>query len=212
MSCQAFQTVVAGLGMNASQFATTSPCCNATVQSTPVVPPFVSCHANNTLKELALVTKESKPVPTSLSQFTGLEYLFLGGKWTGVVPKEYANLTRLSGFALQGTALSGSLPAEYAVWNLTRLNLIGNRELKGSIPEALGSWMELDDVSIAENGLQGALPSSWKNMVHPRHCYMDQATCKALTNKPTTCESFCGWTSGATRESALWMLFAVVLF
>jgi hypothetical protein len=71
--------------------------------------------------------------------------------------------------------------------------------------------MELRDNSIAENGLQGALPASWKN-VHPRHCYMDQPTCKALTNKPTTCEGFCTWTSGATRESALWMLFALVFF
>ncbi|MCE2423451.1 MAG: leucine-rich repeat domain-containing protein [Gemmatimonadetes bacterium] len=104
------------------------------------------------------------PIPAELGDLVLLEELYLGAaNLTGPVPPELANLTSLRVLSLSGNGLSGAIPDELGgLASLSDLYLSGNFGLSGSLPP---EWAlpDLERLDIALT--QTCAPDSWQEQL-----------------------------------------------
>ncbi|MCY4430651.1 MAG: M12 family metallo-peptidase, partial [Rhodospirillales bacterium] len=104
------------------------------------------------------------PIPAALGDLVLLEELYLGAaNLTGPVPPELANLTSLRVLSLSGNGLSGAIPDELGgLASLSHLYLSGNFGLSGSLPP---EWAlpDLERLDIALT--QTCAPDSWQEQL-----------------------------------------------
>ncbi len=94
---------------------------------------------------------------------TRLEFIQEG--FTGSIPKEIGNLTKLKYLALLGNALGGTIPTE--IGNLKELEYLylSFNEFKGTIPKEIGNLKELKDLVLDVNrSLTGTIPKEIGNL------------------------------------------------
>ncbi|KAG9143373.1 hypothetical protein Leryth_022224 [Lithospermum erythrorhizon] len=82
---------------------------------------------------------------------------------TGVLPEEFANLTRLTELELTRNYFNGSIPLAITRIPLTFLSLIGNR-ISGPIPKEIGNIATLEHLLLEDNQLEGPLPEEIGNL------------------------------------------------
>ena len=86
------------------------------------------------------------PIPPEIGDFTRLSELRLeGNHFMGPIPPELGNLTRLTELRLEGNDLTGPIPPELGnLTRLTELDFSGNSGLAGSLPTELTGLGELE--------------------------------------------------------------------
>ncbi|XP_061343588.1 probable LRR receptor-like serine/threonine-protein kinase At1g53430 [Gastrolobium bilobum] len=90
--------------------------------------------------------------------------IFLKGQnISGVVPREFGNLTQLKVLDLTRNYLSGSIPTSFSHNSLVILSLLGNR-LSGPIPTEIGDIASLEELILESNLLGGPLPPNLGNL------------------------------------------------
>uniref|UniRef100_A0A7N0RFV7 non-specific serine/threonine protein kinase n=1 Tax=Kalanchoe fedtschenkoi TaxID=63787 RepID=A0A7N0RFV7_KALFE len=138
----------------------------------------------------------SGPLPSSLSNFTSLQILFLSGnKFSGPVPPSIGQLTELSKLDLSTNALSGEIPPEIGdCYHLTYLDMSQNN-LSGAIPPQISNLRILDYLNISRNRLNQSIPGSIGTM-------------KSLTKADFSFNDF----SGDLPESGQFALFNASAF
>ncbi|PAN13098.1 hypothetical protein PAHAL_2G313900 [Panicum hallii] len=103
----------------------------------------------------------SARVPPALGELAALEILQVGSVpgLSGPVPASFANLTRLRDLDVNGTSISGPVPAALLAGaaNLSTL-VIANSKLAGPIPASLASLPSLRYLDLSGNLLTGAIP------------------------------------------------------
>uniref|UniRef100_A0A2P2L980 Putative inactive leucine-rich repeat receptor-like protein kinase At3g03770 n=1 Tax=Rhizophora mucronata TaxID=61149 RepID=A0A2P2L980_RHIMU len=89
----------------------------------------------------------------------GLAMAFLSNNaFSGKIPREYSQLSRLEHLDMSFNKLSGTPPAMlFSLPNITYLNLASNM-LGGSLPDHLSCGIKLQFVDISNNRLTGGLP------------------------------------------------------
>ena len=100
------------------------------------------------------------PVPTQLGQLSKLESLRIGrNSLTGSIPAQIGNLTALRILQSESNQFSGPIPAAIgAATSLQRIDLSFNM-IGGSIPIELGNLSDLRFLSLENNQLSGPIPS-----------------------------------------------------
>ena len=101
----------------------------------------------------------SGPLPSEISQMSGLKYLTLTyNQFSGPIPPELGNLTSLQILDLAYNNFSGPIPPSLGnLSSLLWLMLAGN-SLTGKIPPELGNCTSLLWLNLANNQLSGILP------------------------------------------------------
>nr|QAS62454.1 leucine-rich repeat receptor-like serine/threonine-protein kinase BAM1 [Sedum alfredii] len=100
-------------------------------------------------------------LPTSFSNFTSLQILFLrGNNFSRHVPSTIGELKELSKLDLSRNALSGQIPADIGnCYHLTYLDMSQNN-LSGAIPSEISNIHNLDYLNISRNRLNQSIPYS----------------------------------------------------
>lgn len=123
--------------------------------------PAVFCNPAGRVTGLALYAlgELRAPVPASLGELTELEILQIESVpgLSGPVPASFANLTRLRDLDINGTSISGPVPAFLACTNLSTL-VVANSKLAGPIPGSLAALPNLRYIDLSGNLLSGAIP------------------------------------------------------
>ena len=105
----------------------------------------------------------SGSIPAELGELSRLTRLILrGNRFTGSIPAELGKLSNLTRLDLSDNPwLTGSIPAELGkLSNLEWLTLSGNHGLTGSIPAELGKLSNLTRLNLSDNpGLTGSIPA-----------------------------------------------------
>ena len=106
-------------------------------------------------------------LPAEIGDLSELEILDLHRNWrpgrstglTGPIPRELANLAKLTEIRLSSNELTGPIPTELGgMINLVRLDL-GWNDLTGSIPDELSRLTNLNYLDLAQNNLAGTIPT-----------------------------------------------------
>ncbi|MCO5580953.1 hypothetical protein L7F22_034827 [Adiantum nelumboides] len=97
---------------------------------------------------------------TSLGRLTELRVLSLhDNKLSGGLPTDLTNCTFIRSIYLQHNRFSGSLPGNFALWpNLLHLDLSFNN-FSAPIPPSLGNLTQLKSLYLQSNSLSGPVPS-----------------------------------------------------
>ncbi|KAK3133684.1 hypothetical protein QOZ80_6AG0539720 [Eleusine coracana subsp. coracana] len=123
--------------------------------------PAVFCNAAGRVTGLALyaLSELKAPVPAALGDLTALEILQIESVpgLSGPIPPSFSNLTRLRDLDINGTSISGPVPAFLSFANLSTL-VIANSKLAGPIPAALAALPNLRYLDLSGNMLSGAIP------------------------------------------------------
>ncbi|KAL8140224.1 hypothetical protein V2J09_006245 [Rumex salicifolius] len=82
---------------------------------------------------------------------------------SGVIPKEFASISKLQVMDLSRNYISGSIPTFLAKLPLTKLALTGN-QINGSIPNEIGELSTLEELVLEDNLLRGQLPHTLGNL------------------------------------------------
>ncbi|TKW33841.1 hypothetical protein SEVIR_2G265500v4 [Setaria viridis] len=125
--------------------------------------PAVVCGAAGRVVSLSLcsLSDVSARVPPALGDLAALEILQVVSVpgMSGPVPASFANLTRLRDLDINGTSISGPVPATLLAGaaNLSTL-AIANSKLAGPIPASLAALPNLRYLDLSGNLLTGAIP------------------------------------------------------
>ena len=94
-------------------------------------------------------------------------------QFSGAIPSELGNLTRLGTLTLARNQLSGAIPSELG--NLTSLEFLhlNDNQLNGAIPSELGNLTRLRYLRLQDNQLNGAIPSELGNLTRLERLYLD---------------------------------------
>jgi hypothetical protein len=81
--------------------------------------------------------------------------------FTGTIPSQIGQWTRLVTFDVSNNALSGTLPTELGKWsNLVTFNVTRNVGLQGPLPTEIGQWTSLETFDVHEcYDLNGTFPT-----------------------------------------------------
>ncbi len=144
---------------------------------------------NDTVAELAMADNGLEgTLPAELEAFANLNVLNLKGlpmlsgtlpgglapnvraiflAWTavsGTLPAEWAS-GRLRDVELHSNQLSGTIPASYgALTDLIDLDLYENGRISGTLPQSLSALTRLGDLSLDTNAISGTLPAAWGHL------------------------------------------------
>ena len=111
---------------------------------------------------------DAQPIPAGITRLTNLAQLQLShvgyygnrGGFTGTIPREIGNLTKLTVLSLPNGSLEGTIPSSiYALGDLQYLEL-QNNQLSGKIPENIGNFTKLKMLVLSNNRFSGAIPAS----------------------------------------------------
>ncbi|KAK6236796.1 hypothetical protein SCA6_012133 [Theobroma cacao] len=106
----------------------------------------------------------SGPLPENLCAAGVLQGVASNSLFSGKIPKEITNLSRLNTLSLDDNDFSGELPSEIISWrSLVTLN-VSNNKLSGKIPAAIGSLPDLINLDLSENQLSGEIPLEIGNL------------------------------------------------
>ncbi|GMP39414.1 hypothetical protein CsSME_00010258 [Camellia sinensis var. sinensis] len=107
----------------------------------------------------------SGSLPFSLSNFSSLQILLLGGnKFSGLIPPSIGKLHQVLKLDLSGNSLSGEIPPEIGNCNhLTYLDLSMNN-LSGSIPPEISNTQIMNYLNLSRNQLNNTIPKSIGSM------------------------------------------------
>lgn len=139
-----------------------------------------------TLKPVKLVQLDlsnnefSGPLPTSISNFSSVQFVFLGGnQFFGQIPSSIGQLQQVMKLDLSKNSLTGTIPPEIGnCTHLTYLDLSQNN-LSGSIPPEISSIRIMNYLNVSRNHLNGSFPISMGSM-------------SSLTNADFTFNNFSG--------------------
>lgn len=85
---------------------------------------------------------------------TQMQWLWMGRNVLyGTIPTEFGRLSFLEDLQLGGNGLTGSIPDELPVWELTTLHLYEN-DLEGTIPASIGSMVIMQDFQVCKHKLR----------------------------------------------------------
>jgi hypothetical protein len=103
-------------------------------------------------------------IPAEIGMLTELQYLNFHEGFTGTIPPELGNLTKLKELVLYHNQLTGSIPKELG--NLTNLNWVSvfHNQLTGNIPKELGNLAKLEGLNLWANRLTGEIPQELGNL------------------------------------------------
>ena len=124
----------------------------------------------------------SGSIPSSISNWLQINYLYLGyhpistvpeETLTGSIPGEIGDLINLEKLFLHSNSLSGKVPDIFS--DLTNLNEIwlDNNELTGQLPESLWSLTDLEKLYLEHNNLSGQISSSIGNLTSLQHFWIN---------------------------------------
>ncbi|KAL5719944.1 hypothetical protein ACHQM5_012663 [Ranunculus cassubicifolius] len=111
-----------------------------------------------------LVGTISPILENRIMQFVDISY----NKFSGTIPKEIGQSSRLLEVDFSGNLLSGSIPLE--IGNLKHLYslAISENNMSGEIPNTLASCSSLQSLYLDGNSIRGPLPSSMNSLVDLR--------------------------------------------
>ncbi|KAI0503502.1 hypothetical protein KFK09_014436 [Dendrobium nobile] len=97
---------------------------------------------------------------------TSLQVMELSdNNFKSVIPKWFANLSSLVHLNLRYAAFYGPIPEIFRISSLKFIDLSMNNNLTPNISELLGgNWRQIENILLAENGVQGFLPDSIGNL------------------------------------------------
>ncbi|MFQ6621078.1 hypothetical protein Gotur_001833, partial [Gossypium turneri] len=140
-----------------------------------------SLYLDNNLFE-ALLGREQALRKNSIGLFKCKELVFISladNRLEGILPKEIGNLTMLRNLYLynnlfEGKRKAGEIPSNMFD-HLSRLQVLylGKNNPSGKIPLGLFKCKELEDISLADNRLEGILPKEIGNLTILRSLYLD---------------------------------------
>ncbi|XP_028061744.1 leucine-rich repeat receptor-like serine/threonine-protein kinase BAM3 [Camellia sinensis] len=107
----------------------------------------------------------SGSLPFSLSNFTSLQILLLGGnKFSGQIPPSIGQLHQVLKLDFRGNSLSGEIPPEIGdCYHLTYLDLSKNN-LSGAIPLEISNIRILNYLNLSRNHFNDTIPKSLGSM------------------------------------------------
>ncbi|XP_010539846.1 PREDICTED: receptor protein kinase CLAVATA1 [Tarenaya hassleriana] len=104
--------------------------------------------------------------PSFLSRLKNLRTLVIGyfNKYTGGIPPEFGELTKLEYLDMSSCTLTGEIPA--SLGNLTRLHtlFLQINNLTGKIPPELSGMVSLKSLDLSANQLTGEIPQSFSTL------------------------------------------------
>ncbi|KAK4484663.1 hypothetical protein RD792_007252 [Penstemon davidsonii] len=107
-------------------------------------------------------------IPTIFGQLPLVNLSLLGNRISGIIPREFGNITTLESLVLENNLLEGNLPTELGnLGNLRRLLLSANN-FNGTIPVTFGNLRNLTDFRIDGNRISGQIPDfigNWTRLV-----------------------------------------------
>ncbi|CDY37095.1 BnaAnng04540D [Brassica napus] len=93
-------------------------------------------------------------------------------RFSGTIPPQFGNLTKLIYFDLSINQLTGEIPPELGkLRNLETLHLVEN-QLNGSIPSEIGLLTSVREIALYDNILSGPIPSSIGNLSNLVNLYL----------------------------------------
>ena len=97
-------------------------------------------------------------IPSEVMLLTELQDLILCDGFTGEIPQEIGNLTKLTRLGIYRSQLSGNIPKEIKkLKNLKRLRFSENN-LSGNIPMEIFELADLEELRLEENNFTGNIP------------------------------------------------------
>ncbi|KAF5957785.1 hypothetical protein HYC85_005010 [Camellia sinensis] len=101
----------------------------------------------------------------SLGNLKNLQFLYCssfsslqGNGITGVIPKEFGNLTSLTMLELDNNRLTGEIPSSLGNLKNLQFLILNQNNLTGPIPDSLSGLPRLINLQLASNGLSGQIP------------------------------------------------------
>ncbi|KAK7847668.1 putative lrr receptor-like serine/threonine-protein kinase [Quercus suber] len=128
------------------------PCSGAAIDNTsftdPNYNPFIKCecsYKNGTVCHI-------------------LELAFGFNNFSGPLPSELGNLTKLQQLYADSSGVSGEIPPTFANLKNLLVMLGSNTGLTGRIPSFIGNWSNLQTLRLQGNSFEGPIPSSFSNL------------------------------------------------
>lgn len=114
---------------------------------------------NNTISDsiLSNVTCNCSYKDNTICHVTNIQ--LKGLNLSGVIPNEFASLSKLQEIDLTRNYISGSIPTSLVKIPLVKLALVGNH-INGTIPKEIGQIPTLEELVLDDNLLGGQLPNS----------------------------------------------------
>ncbi|GJM92074.1 hypothetical protein PR202_ga08502 [Eleusine coracana subsp. coracana] len=113
------------------------------------------------LKELDISENNFQTeLPTSIGKLGNLTSLFASNAGLiGNIPRELGNCKKLKTVYLSFNSFAGTIPEELANLEAIDTFLVEGNNLSGHVPDWIRNWVDLHDISLAQNMFHGPLPS-----------------------------------------------------
>uniref|UniRef100_A0A0E0DP18 non-specific serine/threonine protein kinase n=1 Tax=Oryza meridionalis TaxID=40149 RepID=A0A0E0DP18_9ORYZ len=173
----AMNTILGRWGKKASSEWNISgePCSGYAVDKTdwdyyPNINPFIKCDcidSNNTVCHITKLALAMNPLwTTSEGTWEPHQSCLLPRHFTGGLPEELGNLTKLRQLYIDSSGFSGPFPS--AFWKLQNLKILraSDNGFIGRIPDYLGSTTNLQDIAFQGNSFEGPIPQSLSNQIN----------------------------------------------
>ena len=121
-------------------------------------------------------------IPSTISNWTAITYLFLGyhpistipeQTLIGPVPDEIGNLSNLQNLYLQGNGFSGQIPDIFSNLANLRVLWLDNNNFEGQIPESIWQLGNIRELYLEHNNLSGQISSSIENLTYLQHFWVN---------------------------------------
>ncbi|CAA7034659.1 unnamed protein product [Microthlaspi erraticum] len=124
-----------------------------------IVPAFLGNLTELTRLDLAYVTFEPGPIPSTIGNLTKLRYLRITNSGlVGEIPDSIWNLVSLKNLDLATNGLTGEIQDSIGrLRSIYQIELFDN-QLSGKLPESIGNLTRLRNFDVSQNSLTGELP------------------------------------------------------